>query len=372
VRTGRTLERKSEVNAYLAGLRPDALCRVYASRLDDKLWALAKRARLRAPPAQPPDQLAQSLARLDQLSFGPPHPGTHAESNSTSSLQDKTIASDNKPTPAETRDISCEVGLADTEPELRGATGFRRSSGGSLRPASPSEETPPPILETGEDLILESVASPPAAIDPCLSGFILEPGRPESDPVAAVPDGGGQEGGTGQPSEERVKQPTSDGRVVNPRGDEANTCADGPLSEKLFTDVGSKPAASEGNKIEPEPDHADLQVDSAEASQMVTAEAPQMVTADVPQMDTAEAPQMVTAEAPQMDTAEAPQTDTADVPQTDTVVATDAAPTAEAGAPQVNSVEAAPAACTSSGYPRKEPPAAVGGGRRVLNLKAAL
>jgi hypothetical protein len=203
----------------------------------------------------------------------------------------------------------------------------------------------------------------------------LEPGRPESDPVAAVPDGGGQEGGTGQPSEERVKQPTSDGRVVNPRGDEASACTDGPLSEKHFTDVGLKPAAGEGNRIEPEPDRADLQVDAAEASQMDTAEAPQMDTAEVPHMDTAEAPQMDTAEAPQMDTAEAQQMDTAEAPQmvtaeapqTDTVVAADAAPTAEA-APQVNSVEAA---CTTSGYPRKEP-AVVGGGRRVLNLKAAL
>jgi hypothetical protein len=367
VRTGRTLERKSEVNAYLAGLGPDALCRVYASRLDDKLWALAKRARLRAP-----DQLAQSLARLDQLSFGPTHPGSHAESNSNSSLQVKTFPSNNKPT-AETRDVSCEVGVAYTEPELRGATGFRRSSGGSVRPASPSEETPPPILETGEDLILESVASPPAAIDPLLSGLILEPGRPESDPVAAVPDGGGQEGGTGQPSEERVKQPTSDGRIVNPRGDEASTCADGPLSEKHFTDVGLKPAAGEGNRIEPEPEHADLQVVTAEASQIDTAEVPQMDTAEVPQIDTgtAEAPQLDTAEAPQMDTAEAPQMVTADVPQTDTVVAANAAQTAEA-APQVNSVEAAAAACTTSGYPRKETPAAVGGGRRVLNLKVAL
>jgi hypothetical protein len=380
VRTGRTLERKSEVKAYLAGLGPDALCPVYASRLDDKLWALAKRARLRTP-VQPADQLAQSLARLDQLSFGPPHPGSHAELNSTSSLQDKTVTSDNKPTPAETRDFSCEVaGLDYTEPELHGATGFRRSSGGSLRPASPSEETPPPILETGEDLILESVAYPPAAIDPLLSGLILEPGRPESDPVAAVPDGGGQEGGIGQTSEERVKQPTSDGRVVNPRGDEASsTCADGPLSEKNFTDVGSKPAAGEGNRIEPEPEHADLQVDSAEATKMDTAEAPQMDTAEAPQMDTAEAPQTDTAEAPQTDTAEAPQTDTAealqmvtaDVSQTHTVVAADAAPTAEA-APHVNSVEAAPAACTTSGYPRKEPATAVGGGRRVLNLKVAL
>jgi hypothetical protein len=381
VRTGRTLERKSEVDAYLTGLGPDALCPVYASRLDDKLWALAKRARLRAP-AQPPDQLAQSLARLDQLSFGPTLPGTQAESNSTSSLQDKTIASDNKPTPAETRDISCEVGLPYTEPELHGATGFRRSSGGSLRPASPSEETPPPILETGEDLILESVAYPPAAIDPLLSGLILEPGRPESDPVAAVPGGGGQEGGTGQPSEERVKQPTSDGRVVNPRGDEATTCADGPLSEKHFTDVGLKPAAGEGNRNEAEPDHGDLQGDSAEASQMDTAEVPQMDTgiveasqvgtAKAPQMDTAEAPQMDTAEAPQMDTAEAPQIDTAEAPQMDTaeapqMVSADGAQTA------VNSVEAAPAAaCTTSGYPRKEPAAVGAGGRRVLNLKAAL
>jgi hypothetical protein len=368
VRTGRTLERKSEVKAYLAGLGPDALCPVYASRLDDKLWALAKRARLRAP-VQPPDQLAQSLARLDQLSFGPTHPGNRAESNSTSSLQDKTIPSDNKPT-AETRDISCEVGLAFTDPELHGTTGFRRSSGGSVRPASPSEETPPPILETGEDLILESVASPPAALDPLLSGLILEPGRPESDPVAAVPDGE-QEGGSGHPSEERVKQPTSDGRAVNPRGDEASTCADGPLSEKHFTDVGLKPAAGEGNRIEPEPGHADLQVDTAEASQMDTAEVPQMDIAEAPQMDTAEPPQMDTAEAPQLDIAEAPQMVTADVPQADTVVVADAAQTAEA-APQVNSVEAAAAACTTSGYPRKEPPAAVGGGRRVLNLKVAL